>query len=113
MHVLFTSFVFTTPAHARSTIPTWWIPKALCIHRHESVDWHRTTDWRGYPSEDRGGLQIAVGTWNSLAPATYPRNPASASPRQQLTVAYRIWVANGHRFGGNQWYYSAAACRVA
>ncbi len=85
----------------------------MCIHRHESVDWHRTTDWRGYPSVDRGGLQIDVTTWNSLAPAGYPRNPASASPHQQLVVAYRIWLANGRRFGGHQWYYSAASCGVA
>jgi hypothetical protein len=111
--VLFTSFAFAPIAHARTTIPSSWIGKAMCIHRHESVDWHRTTDWRGYPSVDRGGLQIDVRTWNSFAPAGYPENPASASPRQQLTVAYRIWLANGHRFGGHQWYYSAAACRVA
>jgi hypothetical protein len=111
--MLFSSFSFSPAAHAHTALPHWWIGKALCIHRHESVDWHRTTDWRGYPSVDRGGLQIDVNTWSSLAPATFPTNPASASPRQQLFVAYRIWLANGHRFGGHQWYYSAAACGVA
>jgi hypothetical protein len=84
----------------------------MCIHRHESVNWHRTTDWLGYPSEDHGGMQIAVGTWDEMAPRNYPREPAAATPHEQLVVAYRIWLANGHRFGGNQWPLSSLACDV-
>ena len=86
--------------------------EALCIHRHESVDWHRTTDWLGRPSEDHGGMQIDVATWNNLAPRTFPREPADATPHEQLVVAYRIWLENGHRFGGNQWFLSAESCDV-
>ena len=97
---------------AFAAIPHWWIGQALCIHRHESVDWHRTTDWLGYPSRDRGGMQIDVDTWAAHAPRSFPHEPAAASPREQLVVAYRIWRANGRRFGGGQWPYSAAACGV-
>ena len=57
-------------------------------------------------------MQIAVGTWLSLAPHGFPREPASASPQEQLIVAYRIWRANGRRFGGSQWPNSSAACRL-
>jgi Transglycosylase-like domain len=113
--VLSVAAAFTTvKAHAAETfaLPHWWVSQAMCIHRHESIDWHRTTDWLGRPSVDHGGMQIAVGTWLSLAPRGFPREPASASPREQLIVAYRIWHVNGHRFGGSQWPRSSEACGV-
>jgi hypothetical protein len=97
-------------ASAALALPRWWVKEALCIHRHESIDWHATRDWRGFPSADHGGMQIAVGTWLALAPKGFPREPASASPRQQLVVAYRIWRENGRRFGGSQWPYSSSSC---
>jgi hypothetical protein len=84
----------------------------LCIHRHESVDWHRVTDWLGNPSPYRGGMQIAVGTWSEFAFTSFPHDPAAATPHQQLLVSYAIWRANGRRFGGRQWYYSAERCGV-
>ena len=111
--MLVSALIWTSTASARISLPHWWIAKAMCIHQHESLDWHRTTDWRGRPSVDHGGLQIDVRTWGAFAPAAYPGSPAAASPLQQLTVAYRIWLANGHRFGGSQWYHSAAQCGVA
>jgi Transglycosylase-like domain len=116
--VVFAVTVATTtpkPATARAAfaaLPDWWIAQALCIHRHESTDWHRTTDWLGRPSRDHGGMQIDVDTWSALAPHGFPRAPAVASPQEQLVVAYRIWRANGHRFGGGQWPYSSDACGV-
>jgi Transglycosylase-like domain len=97
---------------AGPALPSWWLREALCIHRHESVDWHRTTDWLGQPSVDHGGMQINLGTWEEMAPRSYPREPADATPLEQLEVAHRIWVANGYRFGGNQWEVSAADCGV-
>src|SRR5262249_20251850 len=97
---------------AFKTIPHWWVNQALCIHRHESLDWHRTTDWRGYPSRDHAGLQIDVGTWAAPAPRRVLHAPVAAAPREQLVVAYRIWRANGRRFGGGQWPYSSTACGV-
>ena len=99
-------------ASAFAALPHWWIAEALCIHRHESLDWHRTTDWLGAPSVDHGGLQINVGTWLVFAPRGYPREPAEATPRQQLVVAHRIWAANGDRFGGDEWPNSSVACGV-
>ena len=94
-------------------LPRWWLTQALCIHRHESTDWHSTTDWRGYPSVNHGGMQINISTWAHGAPHGVPLEPAAASPHEQLVVAYRIWGANGHRFGGGQWPYSSLACHVA
>lgn len=103
----------TAKAHAASafaSLPHWWVRQALCIHRHESTDWHRTTDWLGYPSVDHGGMQIAIGTWLVYAPRAYPREAAYASPREQLVVAHKIWAANGHRWGGSAWPNSSIAC---
>ena len=57
-------------------------------------------------------MQINVGTWEELAPRAFPREPADATPNEQLEVAHRIWAANGDRFGGNQWNVSAADCDV-
>jgi hypothetical protein len=84
----------------------------MCIHHHESVDWHRRTDWLGQASYDHGGMQIDVRTWARYAQSAYPADPAQATPREQLIVAYKIWRANGHRFGGNQWPVSSATCGV-
>jgi hypothetical protein len=86
--------------------------EAMCIHRHESLDWHRVTDWLGRPSVDHGGMQIAVSTWTSFAARPFPGDPAAATPREQLIVSYRIWRANGRRFGGSQWPVSSRVCGV-
>jgi Transglycosylase-like domain len=94
-------------------LPRWWLTEAMCIHRHESVDWHATRDWLGYPSRDHGGMQIDVGTWSAEAPRSFPPEPAAATPREQLVVSYRIWRGNGRRFGGNAWPNSSRACGVA
>jgi hypothetical protein len=90
--------------------PRGWLKQAACIHRHESTDWHRVLDWRGYPSPDHGGYQIDVSTWAAFAPRWWPRDPALASPAQQTLVAWRIYVANGRRWGGNQWPNSSREC---
>jgi hypothetical protein len=76
------------------------------------VNWHQTQTWQGYPSNDTGGMQIDSGTWSEMAPSTFPALPARATPWQQLLVSFRIWLANGHRFGGNQWPESSASCGV-
>ena len=94
----------------RYALPRWWVTEALCIHRHESLNWHQTTTWQGYPSDDTGGMQIESGTWETMAPRSFPPLPALATPWQQLFVSYRIWLANGRSFGGNQWPESSASC---
>lgn len=110
--------------------PAWWRAQARCIHWHEAAhigapgpamyrrawkkNWHLTTVYgTGYRSVNRGGFQINVSTWKSYAPHGYPTDPAAATRPQQVTVAHRIWTANGHRWGGNQWPSTAAACGVA
>jgi hypothetical protein len=97
-------------ASAAHTYPRGWLAQAACIHLHESVDWHKRTDWLGRPSPDHGGYQIDVGTWAAFAPRSWPSDPASASPGQQTFVAWRIYVANGRRWGGHQWPNSSRAC---
>jgi hypothetical protein len=63
--------------------------EALCIHRHESVGWHRDhVDWRGSPSLYSGGLQFMVRTWRSAGGAG---DAWQWSPREQLWRAYLVW----------------------
>jgi len=110
--------------------PAWWMAQAHCIHWHEAVSgstptardlaygwrihWHLTTAYgTGEPSGNRGGFQIAFSTWQSYAPRGYPSDPAAATRAQQVLVAHRIWVANGHRWGGGQWPGTAAACDIS
>lgn len=96
-----------TPAAqaAKPSWPAWWYRQAMCIHRHESVDWHKRTTWNGYPSRDHGGLQIDVGTWAAHGGAG---DPADASPYQQLVVAHRIWLAD--RGSWREWPNSSREC---
>src|SRR5215475_10485678 len=44
---------------SRWYVPGWWKAQALCIHRHESTDWHQ----RGH---HRGGMQFSFSTWASV-----------------------------------------------
>ena len=77
-----------------------WLHDALCIHNHESVNWHRAgIDWKGNPSPYYGGLQFLISTWRT---AGGTRLPSDWSPREQLYRAWRIWSAdNGswHEWG--------------
>lgn len=67
--------------------PAWWYSQAMCIHRHEAVDWHEASN----PSS-RGGMQIQYGTWASVGGRG---DPADASPAEQLYRAYLIWKRDG------------------
>jgi hypothetical protein len=71
----------------------WWMRQALCIHRHESVDWHRAgVDWRGRPSPYYGGMQFLLSTWRRAGGSGLP---SSWAPREQLYRAHVIWRRNG------------------
>lgn len=78
----------------------WWLRQALCIHRHESVDWHRAgVDWRGRPSPYYGGMQFLVSTWSKAGGRGLP---SSATPREQLHRAWVVWKRDGgswHEWG--------------
>lgn len=101
------TLIITVSAQA---YPQGWETQAQCIHLHESTDWHKTTDWRGYPSRDHGGYQIDVGTWLVFVPRGWPSDPADATPAQQTLVTWRIYVHNGRQWGNGQWPNSARAC---
>lgn len=92
--------------------PPVWLKEALCIHRHESVDWHRRwTDWRGNRSPYAGGMQFLQDTWNRAGGSG---EPWQASPREQLYRAYVIWDRHVGRMGDGRGNWSewgtARAC---
>lgn len=67
----------------------WWLRQALCIHRTEAA-WHEKSN-PGY----RGGMQFGWGTWSKtismhvqLIRLRLPRDPADATIRSQLRVAW-------------------------
>lgn len=78
-----------TPAALAWKAPPGFINQALCIHRHESVDWHRRwVDWRGRPSKYAGGMQFLQSTWER---AGGKGEPWQWGPREQVYRAWRIW----------------------
>lgn len=82
-----------SPAAARWQAPAWWTAQALCIHRHESVNWHRAyTDWAGRPSQYSGGMQFLRSTWRRAGGSGHAWEWA---PREQLYRAHVIWRRNG------------------
>ena len=98
----------------RSRYPLIFRQQYPCIHRHESLDWHRRLDWRRQLSDFHGGMQILISTWQKFAPKSFPRDPADATKKQQIFVTFRIWEANGRVWGrgliGDQWPNSAMEC---
>jgi hypothetical protein len=79
-----------------------------CIHRSESVDWHRNhVDWRGAYSRYSSGFQFLTSTWVSAG----GRGDAwEWSIREQVYRAFIRWHADGSRWGV-EWG-SAGACHV-
>lgn len=83
----------------------WWLRQAFCVHRHESVDWHRAgVDWRGRPSPYYGGMQFLVSTWRRAGGRGLP---SAWAPREQLFRAWVIWRLNG---GSWREWGTAGAC---
>jgi hypothetical protein len=69
--------------------PAGWLRGAFCIHRHESVDWHRAyVDWRGLPSRYSGGMQFLLDTWRR---AGGKGHAWQWGPREQVYRAFVIW----------------------
>lgn len=90
----------------------WWMRQALCIHRHESVDWHRAgVDWRGRPSNYFGGYQFLLSTWRRTGGT---RLPSDWAPHEQTYRAHVLWdMQDGRRGNGRgDWseFGTARAC---
>jgi hypothetical protein len=102
--VLVTALLIPASASAYSAS---WKAQAACIRHFESGN-----NWRLELPKFAGAYSFARSTWASFKPRRWPLDPAKASPAQQTLVAWRIYVANGHRWGGNQWPNSSRACGV-
>jgi len=94
--VLATLLLATTAAAAKRPLhrfPHWWYRQAVCIHRHESVDWFYGPGhtggrvWSGY----YGGFQFLLNTWQRAGGRGYPHQ---ATPNEQYYRAWRIWQMN-------------------
>lgn len=73
--------------------PAGFIGQAWCVHRHESLDWHRGwLDWRGLPSSYAGGMQFMLSTWRA---AGGRGEPWQWSPREQIYRAFVTWRRDG------------------
>lgn len=89
----------TSRAAARWHPPKAWLTGALCIHRHESADWHLVN--RPYS----GGLQFTDATFQSVG----GRGPAASwSPREQLYRAWLVWLRDGRSWA--EWPNTSQAC---
>lgn len=98
----------TSPAAKRWKPDRSWLRGAFCIHRHESVDWHRAyIDWTGAGSPYSGGMQFLESTWHR---AGGKGHAWQWSPREQLYRAYVIW-----KKGGGSWreWGTAGRCGLA
>lgn len=70
-----------------------WLRGALCIHNHESVDWHLAyRNWAGNSSPYSGGMQFLHSTWVN---AGGKGHAWQWSPREQLYRAFVVWRADG------------------
>lgn len=77
--------------------PHGFLREAFCIHRHESVDWHRAyVDWAGNPSPYSGGMQFLLSTWQRAGGTGHAWE---WRPREQVYRAFVIW-----RQSGNSWF---------
>lgn len=87
--------------------PRSWKRAAACIRQHESGGrWHIRNPPYG------SAYQFNDGTWAAYRPRSFPSRSWLASPAQQTLVAWRVWVANGHAWGGNQWPTTSKICGV-
>ena len=76
--------------HARP-LPRAWVRGAVCVHSHESGDWHIVN------APYMGGFQFLLSTWNSVRGhhAGSLAQAATASPLEQLRSARAVWVRDG------------------
>ena len=87
-----------------------WLAQAKCVHAKEG-GW-RANSGNGY----FGGMQFAADTWRSMkgshqAALHHPGDPAypfTATKSEQLQVAWRLWLKDGHSW--KSWGGVGATC---
>lgn len=91
--------------------PAAWHAAALCIHRHESRDWHESSAWGVGDANSGGGLQFTVGTWLNYVVRGYEFAPLPELARKhdQLLGAWRLYQHDGD---WHEWS-TAAMCGVS
>jgi hypothetical protein len=98
-------------AGAQGSRPTpSWRAQADCVHRHEAP-WNANSG-NGY----FGGMQFAAATWRGLGgpadPALAhpgdPSYPFTATPSEQLSMAWRLWLHDGRSW--RSWGSVGALC---
>lgn len=102
--------IATAPApYARPWSHAWYVG-ALCIHAHESGDFHYgpnrhgSRPWNGY----YGGWQWLYSTWQKSNRLMHRHDdPQWSTPRVQLWHVYVVWKADG---GWSKWPNTARAC---
>jgi hypothetical protein len=79
--------------------------EAMCIHRHESIDWHEPG---GIGPQVSGGMQIGVHEWWYFGGGRWSPAAYLAAPWTQVLIAYRYHAVSGWA----PWPLSRLACGV-
>lgn len=90
------------PKHwtARFSTPRGWYAGALCVHSHESGDWHIHNE------PYANGFQFMLGTWLSVGGTV--AGWITAPPREQLYRAYLVWKRDGGSW--REWPNTSRVC---
>lgn len=80
--------------------PAGWLSGALCVHSHESGDWHIHNE------PYANGFQFMLGTW--IRAGGSASTWVTASPAEQLYRAYVIWRQDGGSW--REWPNTSRAC---
>jgi hypothetical protein len=80
--------------------PHAWLVGAICVHSHESGDWHIVNP------PYANGFQFTLGTW--IRAGGVASSWASASPREQVYRAWIIW--RGDSGSWREWPNTSRMC---
>jgi len=101
------------PAHHGWHAPPSWLVGAICVHEHESGDWHygpahhpsTGASWNGYYN----GFQFTLGTFERAERLTgIHADPEWAPIPVQVRLAYAIWHSDGGSW--REWPTSSRLC---
>ena len=100
------AFVLSTTQAVSAQVPKGWSPGsgwlqgAMCVHSHESTDWHI------HNPPYANGFQFMYGTW--LSAGGSPSTWITASPREQLYRAWIVWKRDGYSW--REWPNTSRMC---